>query len=152
VDALQKATHRDGSAAEFAEYITFIRANEEELRTPYTDTLGDLALGLSGSVVAAALTAWLLCLDGWLLADRLEDDALAAPAVELGVEDLLPRSQVELAVSDEQDDLVCPQLALQVCIGVVFSIVVPVLVGRLVRRELLEPIIEILDQPPTRRR
>ena len=41
---------------EFLEYFTFIRANENELRTAYTDTLGDLALGLSGSVLAAALT------------------------------------------------------------------------------------------------
>ncbi len=41
---------------EFAEYITFIR-NSDELETAYTDTLGDLALGLSGSVVAAAVTA-----------------------------------------------------------------------------------------------
>jgi hypothetical protein len=45
---------------EFAEYITFIRDNENELRTAYTDTLGDLALGLGGSVVAALLTVTLL--------------------------------------------------------------------------------------------
>ena len=45
---------------EFAEYITFIRTNEHELRTAYTDTLGDLALGLGGSLVAAALTVTLL--------------------------------------------------------------------------------------------
>ena len=45
---------------EFAEYITFIRTNEEELRTAYTDTLGDLALGLGGSIVAAVVTATLL--------------------------------------------------------------------------------------------
>jgi hypothetical protein len=45
---------------EFAEYITFIRTNEEELRTAYEDTLGDLALGISGSVVAAILTVTLL--------------------------------------------------------------------------------------------
>jgi hypothetical protein len=41
---------------EFGEYLTFIRNNENELRTAYTDTLGDLALGLGGSVVAAVLT------------------------------------------------------------------------------------------------
>jgi hypothetical protein len=45
---------------EFAEYITFIRTNEDELRTAYKDTLGDLALGLGGSVVAALLTVTLL--------------------------------------------------------------------------------------------
>jgi hypothetical protein len=44
---------------EFAEYITFIR-NSPELETAYTDTLGDLALGLSGSVLAGAITAWAL--------------------------------------------------------------------------------------------
>lgn len=44
---------------EFAEYITFIR-DSPELRTAYTDTLGDLALGLSGSIVSAAITALLL--------------------------------------------------------------------------------------------
>ena len=45
---------------EFAEYVTFIRTNEEELRTAYEDTLGDLALGISGSVVAAILTVTIL--------------------------------------------------------------------------------------------
>ena len=40
---------------EFMEYFAFIR-NSPELRTAYTDTLGDLALGLSGSVLAATLT------------------------------------------------------------------------------------------------
>ncbi len=44
---------------EFAEYFAFIR-DSPELRTAYTDTLGDLALGLSGSVVAALVTAALL--------------------------------------------------------------------------------------------
>jgi hypothetical protein len=44
---------------EFAEYWTFIR-NSAELDTAYTDTLGDLALGLSGSAIAAVVTAWLI--------------------------------------------------------------------------------------------
>src|SRR6266540_4227748 len=45
---------------EFGEYLTFIRFNEEEFRTAYTDTLGDLALGLGGSVVATILIATVL--------------------------------------------------------------------------------------------
>ena len=45
---------------EFGEYLTFIRHNQNELRTAYTDTLGNLALGGSGSVVAAALTVTVL--------------------------------------------------------------------------------------------
>jgi hypothetical protein len=45
---------------EFMEYVTFIRNNEDELRNAYTDTLGDLALGTSGSIIAAALTVTVL--------------------------------------------------------------------------------------------
>jgi hypothetical protein len=44
---------------ELLEYATFIR-HSSELKTAYTDTLGDLALGLSGSVVAAVITTTLL--------------------------------------------------------------------------------------------
>jgi hypothetical protein len=40
---------------EIGEYFAFIR-NSPELDTAYTDTLGDLVLGLSGSVVAALVT------------------------------------------------------------------------------------------------
>ena len=39
---------------EIGEYFAFIR-NSSELDTAYTDTLGDLSLGLSGSALAAAL-------------------------------------------------------------------------------------------------
>jgi len=42
---------------ELLEYVTFIR-NSPEVTTAYTDTLGDLGLGLSGSVVAGLLLAW----------------------------------------------------------------------------------------------
>ena len=41
---------------ELLEFVTFIR-NSPERETAYTDTLGDLALGLLGSVLAAALVA-----------------------------------------------------------------------------------------------
>ncbi len=41
---------------ELGEYFAFIR-NSPELATAYTDTLGDLALGLSGSTLAAAIAA-----------------------------------------------------------------------------------------------
>ena len=44
---------------ELGEYLTFIRTNPDEYRTAYTDTLGDLTLGLTGSVAAALLTVWL---------------------------------------------------------------------------------------------
>jgi hypothetical protein len=44
---------------EFGEYFTFIRGGPEE-RTAYTDTLGDLGAGLTGSTLAALLTVILL--------------------------------------------------------------------------------------------
>jgi hypothetical protein len=44
---------------EIAEYFTFIRDSPEE-ETAYTDTLGDLALGTAGALVAATITATVL--------------------------------------------------------------------------------------------
>ena len=41
---------------EIAEYVALIR-NSAELDTAYVDTLGDLALGLTGSIVAGAVAA-----------------------------------------------------------------------------------------------
>jgi len=41
-------------AWELLEYVAFIR-NSPELATAYTDTLGDLGLGLAGSITASAL-------------------------------------------------------------------------------------------------
>jgi hypothetical protein len=62
---------------EFSEYITFIRNNENELRTAYTDTLGDLALGLGGSVVAAVITMTL----GWRTRSASRSPDSRAPAM-----------------------------------------------------------------------
>ena len=55
----RRLRRRDGDPVELAEYFTFIRSNPDEYRTAYTDTLGDLTLGLTGSVVAALFTVWL---------------------------------------------------------------------------------------------
>jgi hypothetical protein len=44
---------------EVAEYITFVR-NSPELQTAYTDTLGDLMLGLMGSIIAGVIMGWVL--------------------------------------------------------------------------------------------
>ena len=46
-------------AWEIGEYYAFIR-NSSELATAYTDTLGDLSLGLSGSTFSAAISAFAL--------------------------------------------------------------------------------------------
>lgn len=42
---------------ELGEYLTFVHANDNELKTAYTDTLGDLTLGLTGSTLAAVALA-----------------------------------------------------------------------------------------------
>jgi hypothetical protein len=39
------------------------------------------------------------------------------------------------------------ELALQVGVGVVLAVVVPVAVGRRVRREAFQPVVDVLDQP-----
>ncbi len=41
---------------ELGEYLTFLRGNEEERFTLYTDTIGDMTFGLAGSLLAAAAT------------------------------------------------------------------------------------------------
>ncbi|HSC92878.1 MAG TPA: hypothetical protein VLB86_14595 [Gaiellaceae bacterium] len=45
---------------ELVEYFAFIRDNPDEFDTAYTDTLGDLALSLTGSAIGALLTGTLL--------------------------------------------------------------------------------------------
>jgi len=72
---------------------------------------------------------------------------LPPPAVELGVEDLLPRPEVELAVGDREHDLVGHQLALQVRVGIVLADVVAIAGHRLVRCKALEPVVDVGDQP-----
>lgn len=42
---------------EVLEYLAFIRNNENELRSAYTDTIGDLVMSLCGSITGAALVA-----------------------------------------------------------------------------------------------
>jgi len=41
---------------ELGEYLTFIRTNEDEFATAYTDTLADLTFDLCGSLIAASVT------------------------------------------------------------------------------------------------
>src|SRR3954453_3277209 len=55
------------------------------------------------------------------LPNHLDDHPLGAPAVELAVEDLLPRPQVEPAVGDRHDHLVVDEQVLQVRVAVVLA-------------------------------
>jgi len=80
-----------------------------------------------------------------------DQDAFAAFAVELGVVDLLPGAEIELAVGDGGGDLPAHDLALEVGVAVVLAgAVVAVLRDRLVRGELFEPVVVVLDQAALR--
>src|SRR5450759_799542 len=78
-----------------------------------------------------------------LLADRLEQHALAPAPVELGVEDLLPGAEVEAAVRDRQHDLMRHQLALEMGIGVVLAGVMKTGSDGLVRGATIEQVVDV---------
>ena len=71
-----------------------------------------------------------LCCSPVLLPNDLDQHPLAPAAVELAVEDLLPRAEVELALGDGHDDLAAHDLPLQVGVGVVLAGAVVVVVLR----------------------
>ena len=54
-------------------------------------------------------------------ADDLDQDALPAPAVELGVEDLLPRTEVQLTVRNGKNHFAPHDLALHMRIGIILT-------------------------------
>jgi len=81
-----------------------------------------------------------------LLPDDLHQHPFLPFSIELTIENLLPGTEVELAVRDRDDDLAAHDRPLEVRIGVVFAAVVLVLGNRFVRRKLLEPDLEVLKQ------
>src|SRR5713226_6402015 len=90
-------------------------------------------------------------LDEWTtysLADDLDHDALVAPPVEFAVEDLLPRSEIELAVRDGHDHFTAHDLPFVMRVAVVFAgaVVVIALRRRVIRREPFEPALVVLVQ------
>ena len=90
-------------------------------------------------------------LERWLVSlfpDDLHQHPLRPAAVELAVEDLLPRAEVELALGDGHDDLPAHDLPLHVGVGVVLAgAVVVVGFGRRVERgQLLQPLLVVVVQ------
>jgi len=51
----------------------------------------------------------------------LNDDPLVALPVELGVENLLPRAEVELAIGDRHNDLMVDDQRFEVSVAVIFA-------------------------------
>src|SRR5208283_715937 len=83
------------------------------------------------------------------LADDFHQHALGATPVEFAVEHLLPRTEVEPAGGDGDDDFAAHDLALQMRVGVILTgTVVPVGLWRgIERRELFQPSLVVLVQP-----
>jgi len=72
---------------------------------------------------------------GRSVADYLDEEALGATTVELPIEDLLPGTEVELAVGDGYHDLSTHHLPLVVSVPIIFSrSVVMVALGTSVER------------------
>src|SRR3954452_14598775 len=76
----------------------------------------------------------------WLLPQHLDDQPLRPAAVELGVEDLLPRAEVEAALGDRDDRLVVDEQVLEVGVAVVLAarvVTVVAGIGRQLARRLV---------------
>src|SRR5262245_13413637 len=82
-----------------------------------------------------------------LLPDHFDQHPFPAPAVELAVEDLLPRPEVESSRRHRHHHLAAHDLALEMRVRVVLAgLVVTVLRGRRMRRQALEPALVVRVQ------
>src|SRR5262252_7575372 len=80
-----------------------------------------------------------------LHAHHFDDDALSALSIELRIEQLFPRSEIEFAVRNRHHDLMAHDRAFQMRVGIVFAgLVMPVVEAR--GRELLQPHLKVADQ------
>src|SRR5262245_13547187 len=75
-----------------------------------------------------------------LFSDNLYQHPFSPPAVELAVENLLPRTKIELALGNGDDNFAPHHLSFHVRIGIVFAgIVVAILLDRFVGRYFFQP-------------
>src|SRR5262249_558753 len=114
-------------------------------RRQLLDDLRQMALGFLNTDGLHRVTS-----SDMLLPDDLDQHALRPAAVELAVEDLLPRAEVQLALRDRHDDLTAHDLPLQVGVGVVLAgAVVVVHAGvRVERGQPLQPLLVVPVQRP----
>ena len=81
-----------------------------------------------------------------LFSHYLNDDAFIALPVELGIENLLPRSEVQFPVGDRHDDFVVNDQRFKVSISIVLArLVMQVILAE--RSQGFEPDVDILNQP-----
>ena len=83
-----------------------------------------------------------------LFPDYLDQHSLFSLAVEFAVENLFPRSEIQFAFSNRDDNFAAHDLTLEMGVGVIFaSPVVSIGAGRSVRRQLFQPQIVIVMEP-----
>ncbi len=86
-----------------------------------------------------------------LFANNLYQNSLPSPAVKFAIENLLPRSKVELPFGNSHDDFAAHELSFHVRVRIVLAgAIVLVLRSRFMRRELLQPDIIVIQQPVLR--
>lgn len=70
-------------------------------------------------------------------------------AIELAIEDLFPRPEIELALGDRDNHFAAHDLPLEVCVRVVFAcaVVVVVVRVRIEGRERFKPLTKIVMKP-----
>ena len=83
-----------------------------------------------------------------LLTDDLYEHTFFAPAIELSIEDLLPRPKVEIPVTDGDNHLPAHDLAFEVCITVILAgTIVAVMRDRFVGGKPFKPVLVVLVEP-----
>ncbi len=81
-----------------------------------------------------------------LFSDNLYQNTFSSFAVELAVEDLFPRPEVELTLRDCHYHLTAHNLTFKVSIGIIFKTIVTVLAVRFLGSQLLKPDLHVVMQ------
>ena len=85
--------------------------------------------------------------EDFLFANNFHQYPLASSSIELTVEDLLPRSKIKFTICHSYYNLTPHNLALHMCIGIVFTgIVMTVLADRFMRSQFFQPLFIVLVQ------
>lgn len=85
--------------------------------------------------------------EDFLFANNLHQYSLASSTIKFTVENLLPRSKIKFTTRYGDNYLSPHDLALHVCIGVVFTgIVMTVLADRFMRSQFFQPLFIVLVQ------
>src|SRR6266446_8410064 len=80
-----------------------------------------------------------------LFSHYFNDDSFVALAVEFGIENLLPRAEIEFSVGDRDDDLVMNDQRFEVSVSIVFSGLV-MLVVLPEGSERFQPLVDVFNE------